>query len=282
MMDSFRAGMLNWGGERPILPNQLTRTFKTLGRLIVQGLDLQASACHANYHAFYINNFNDPMAAEAGFHGFEVSVDDSDDHNIEHDNLISYGFKRVRVLRAMVRLRVDIQSASSEDWVCAWRFHPGAISVSNVPKDPPADDEYDLAPDVILLWRQIRNNPGWQYVILSGTQAGGSPYPTATTIEIPIPNVKRLGDKLNRGYVTSADPSARSITLNQDYEHELVDASHLTDFPLASVHLGFYMFKVRGGLLVDGDATVECEILQKIRSFRDTERLLDDNPDEHA
>lgn len=274
--------MVNWGGEKPILPNQLTRTFKTLGRVTILAADAAASDNHVNTHYVYLNNFNDPMATQLSFHNFGVATIDSNRHNVEHANLISYGFKRVQVRKCVVTFRVDVHSTGGEDWVFAWRFLPGLIGTPTVPHDTPADNEYDSAAKALVLWRMIRENPGWDFRFFSGTQSGGSPYPTAGTIKVVVPNVFELGKKLNRGYVTSADPSARGLTEIQDYEHELVDAAHGTDFPLASVHLMYYMFKVHGAVPVNNDAEIEVEIMQQIRAYRDAVDTLTAIPDTHA
>ncbi len=280
-INAWRAGQLNWNGEKPIIPNQLTRSFRTIGRLQAEGVDAAASPNYVNFHYFPINNFNDPMGAHHLNHGFFISEDDTDDHNVEHDNLIALDFKRVRVLSAKVTLRVDVNSVSSEDWVVAWRFAAGTVATASVPQFAAANNEFDGFAKAIVLWREIRNNPGWDYTIFSGTQSGGSMYPTSGTIVINIPRMMDLGVRLNRGYFTGVSPSARGLTEVEDYEHELSDVSHTSNFPKASVHLLLHVFKVRGELIVDNDVIIECTIEQKIRAYRDMELKLDDVPDEH-
>lgn len=278
-LDSYRAGQLNWRGQRPLLSAQLTRLYKTLGRWTVQGLDAAGSANHVCFGYVFVNNMNDAFAAEAAFHGFQIIAGDENNHFMGHEHLVAHFYKRGRVLSATVTLRVDVHSTTAEDYVVAWRFMSGTIANSAIPNPLPADNQYDDLAKGDIHWFKMRQNPGWDYRIFSGTQSGGSPYPSAGSIVINIPDVMRLGVKLNRGHVTSADPSARALTEVQDFEHELVDVNHLADFPKAAVWLEVSCQKVRGGLLVDNDVTVDVQCMQRIRVHRDTEGTLDDIPD---
>lgn len=286
-LDLWRAGALNFNGEKPVVPQTMVRTGVTLGRWISQDVDAAGSLNFVQYAPVSITNFNDPLMVESAFHGFNVAVDDSDDRSLIHKEFLAHGFVKVRVMEAMVSLRIDVSSVGNEDWVIAWRFspsyQPGVGGGALLPRYEPGDNEFDTQEEAVQFWRTVRNNPGWRYEIFSATQSGGSPYPSAGTINIPVPDVYRLGKLLNRGWVSTINPNIRQIGQElYDYEHDLSVSPHTGDYAAANIYLLVYAFKVRGNSHANNDVIIEVTVAQKVKVFRDTTLTLDDIPSEHA
>lgn len=276
---AYRSGGMNPQGKRNFLNRTKVYTFRTMGRLECNDY----TNAYVNTYYFPITCVNDPMGAPPNF-GTAVSLDaDADNENINrhpqfHDTAITDGYDVYQVLSSVYSLNIQCQTSDSNDVIVAWCFQRAGSDSDPVAQTPVQHKELaDFNTEALKddLWYAVRNNGGWAFARFSGTQTGGTPYPSQGVIRIPIPSVAKLGDALWRQYSDGTTEIGNAVLDDHDsaYKGVLADTDYITNGEVGRYFLCLYVFKAgpsSSQVLNDDRISVEVTIDQKTKLWRNT------------
>ena len=291
---AWRTGAINPTGGRNFIERTKTYKFRTMGRL--EGT-ANAQSDYVNAHYFPVTCLNDPMGDVDTNIGFTVDADNENKtrHPQFHDTAIADNFEVYQVLSSDYYINVQVQSADSNDVVLAWCFQRAAADNTPTVSNPlvhltHANTQTEALKDD--LWYSVRNNGGWAYARFSGTQTGGSPYPSQGQIHIPIRSVFKLGMGLWAQYGDGTTEIGNEILDDKDsaFKGILSNTSSATNGEVGRYFLCLYMFKAgpsSSQVLGEDRISLEITIDQKAKLWRNTASsvvagTLFDNVSKHA
>lgn len=249
---SYRAGQIGYGYGKPFLPFTVTTIQKTTGFFKSTGTTA------GDYANFDITNCNDAAGT-----GGSMATNTSNRHNPSHDNAITAGFNRVRPISATYRFDISFNGtdAATKDFIVAWCFSQDAYTFT-----------YTAGNTTESQWMNIRNSPTWRWKRFSGTQSGGSVYPSTAPVVVHVPAILKHVKKFQKNITTEA-LNANSITSS------LTDSTATSTYPL---YLNLHFFTVTGDALAAEDIHIDFTCTQKIKYLRAMQAAdIVETPDTH-
>ncbi len=236
----FRTGQINAAGGRPVTPHSRTVATVTAGNLLCTG-----TTCGDNA-AFNIVDWSAPADPEVSTFSIGGTANN---HPSGHVEIVADGYDRVQVLNALYRFNVRFKGDDNEaqDYIFAYRFSNNSAAILTHTAGTVGIDN----------WKDMRQSRGWAYKRLSATHSGGSQHPSTMQINVRIPNVKRLTQKLTSH--TSADYTAN------DYRHAISDAAASAD-QFAFLHIT--VFTIDGVALAAGDIQIDVDVFQRVKVWK--------------
>ncbi len=242
----FRAGNIGAAGGRPINPN--SRTIKT-----VCAAQFGVSVATAgDTMGFEIGQANTPCTPVTNVTFSERGT--LLNHPSEWPEIVAGGWKEARVLSSMYRFDVRFvgTDAAAKDFVFAYKF---GISFA-----PPLVFTAGLV--TIDNWKDMRQSRGWTWKRFSGTNSGGSVYPSQGRIEVKVPSSWKL----------------HAVLHDQEVEMDdlLQTVSDAASNAVIRSALHICIFTIGGVALAADDILLDVTIFQKVkltRSIQTTEMI---------
>ncbi len=237
----FRAGQIGAAGGQPIHPHSR----------IIKSVCSSRFACSGT-------TAGDVMGFEPGNWGapctpiYNVTFTESEtaaNHPSEHPEVVAGGWKESQVLSAMYRFDVAFlgDDNNAQDWVFAYKF---GISFA-------APLVFTAGTVTIDNWKDMRQSRGWVWKRFSGNASGGSVYPSSGRIEIKIPSLWSLYDRL----------------LDDEIEEDGMQAAvqDAASAPTLRVCLHICVFTPSGTALAATDVSMDLDVFQDVRLTRSTQ-----------
>ncbi len=242
----FRAGNVNAAGGQPI--NAMSRIIKT----ITAGAFGTTITTAGNTGIFDIAQMGTP--ADMPTTTFTV-LGTALNHPSEHPEMLTSGFETARVLSSLYRFHVRFRgtNSASKDFVFAYKFGPVSTSAGPAAGVFTAGDA-----TVIDYWKDMRQSRGWVWHRFSATNTGGSSYASQGLVEVRVPSVLRLANKLFDDVELTA-PMVELLEMN------ITDAANVTGIrPFLHVAI----FGVEGIAFAANDVWTEVEVFQTVKISR--------------
>ncbi len=234
----FRTGQIGAGGSRPI--NEHSRTITT-----VCASQFGVSATTAgDTGTFDLTQWGQPcsMASSTTF----AEQGTGANHPSEHPEIVAGGWDEARVLSSMYRFDIRFVGTDSakKDFVFAWKF--GTASTAAIVL---------TALDVTIdAWKDIRQSRGWVWKRFSGTNSGGSVYPSQGRVEIKVPSVWKLAQGLEEDEIEW-----------QDLQILVQDA---TTTAVIRPFLHVVILAIDGTAFLANDVKFDITVFQKVKLYR--------------
>ncbi len=229
----FRTGQINAAGGRPIA--EKSRVVKT-----VTAANFSVSATTAgDSGTFGLTQFGEPSDMQSSTSFTQNGT--ADNHPSEHPQMV-LNWDTARVLSSMYRFDVRFvgTDAANKDFVFAYKF--GSVATAPL--------VFTAGTVTIDNWKDLRQSRGWVWHRFSGTQSGGSVYPSQGRIEIKVPNVKRLVQGLFDVEIEDSD-----------LESVVTDAAAVTT---VRAYLHVVIFTIDGVAFSAGDVVTDVTVYQRV------------------
>ncbi len=231
---AFRTGRVNAAGGRPI--NPFRRSIRTVnaGNLLVSGTTA-GDTC-----SFGLTQVNKPATPESnttfGIGGTANS------HTSEHNEIVAGGWDDGQVMSSMYRfdIRFKGSDAASKDFIFAYKFGASQAAALILTAGTVTIDN----------WKDMRQSRGWAWKRFSGTNSGGSVYPSQGRIEVKIRDVLKLARGLFTDEIEQSDMLCQII--ETDVNSTVVPHLHIT------------VFAIDGTAFTAGDIAIDVTIFQRV------------------
>lgn len=239
----FRLGNINPAGGRPIIPNTKTYTSVCGGQYACSGTTAGDTG------ALDLTNYNQPVQLiTTSFTG-----GDTERHGTGHVQLTADGFDRAVVLSAYYRFDIRFvgTSAVDKDFVFAYKFNVSSSAAA----------VFTAGTTTVEVWNDMRATRGWVWKRFSGTESGGSIYPSQGTVIVKIKSVPKLVLNMNR-----LDQDT-DVTYPGDVMQRIDDLA-ATDTTSLRGFLHFCVFTIDGTVLTAADIVIDITSYKKTKVSR--------------
>jgi hypothetical protein len=242
-LNHFRAGNVNQAGQAPLFPNVKYIKSVTGGVLYND----PATSAFSFYHSFPTNAFNDPIGSpQVNQFNTSTSVHTVVDKN--YDEYYTAGYRMSRVISAEYRIIVNCrQNSATKDIMVGWAWGrekmDGTIFTQN------NTDEI-----------RLMMSRGWTIRRLSGTESGGSIYPSTGQWTIKTGNIYKLYNALDKGHSETIDDTNSYDALAAE-----ITATRVANIPVKCPYLYLVIIATGNTALVDDDVSVKVECHQKVK-----------------
>lgn len=248
----FRTGQIGAAGGRPI--NEHSRTIRT----VTAGVIGVSATTAGDTGVFDLSQIGTPadMPATTTF----ATLGTSANHPSEWPEIIAGGWEAGRCLNSMYRFNIRFRGTNSatKDFVFAYKF--GIASTAAIVL---------TAGDVTIdAWKDMRQSRGWVWQRFSGTNTGGSVHASQGIIQVKVPSVYRLAEKLfDQGDLTES--------VENQLEMPIQDAA-TTATLRPFLHIA--VFTVEGVAFTASDVMIEITVYQKVKLMRgiNVEDMIDE------
>lgn len=244
---AFRTGNVSAGGGRPIV--QFNRHIHT----VVAGQLLVSATTAGDTGAFNICNWSN--AADLSQSTSFSSGGTGSNHPSEHEAVIALGYDRSRVLSALYRFDVRFKGTgtATKDFIFAYKFSTVNTTVFTMTAGTVTIDNF----------KDIRQSPGWVWQRFSAINSGGSIYPSQGRVEVRIPSIFQLGERLSSGIdVTATDEDNYSATISDG-----------NNDPNKNIFLHIVCMTIDGVAWSAGDVAIDVTIYQKVKISRSQDQI---------
>ncbi len=234
---AFRIGNVNAAGGQPI--SSTTRTIKS----VTANVMLISGTTAGDTCAFNICDWSAPSDPDANTtFTFPGTENNKPNNQPEAD---AEGYDAVRVLSALYRFDVRYKGTSdpTKDFIFAYAFN----TQSTAPLTLTASAT--IAADN---WNDLRCSRGWVWHRMSATAQSGSLYPAAKRIEVRIPNIMQLTNKLDQ------DENDDDV---ETFYHAVTTG---IDSAASSAFLHIVIMNLDGVAFTAGDIAIDVTVYQKV------------------
>lgn len=225
-------------------PHSRTVRVVTAGNLLCTG-----STC-GNGAAFNFLDWSAPASPDVTT--FTIGGTASN-HSSGHIEIVADGYDRVQVLNALYRFNVRFKGDDNEaqDFVFAYHFDNSATAIFTHTAGTVGIDN----------WKDLRQSRGWVFKRMSATHSGGSVHPSASQVEVRIPNVYSIAKKMNLSVTTQSW---------EDYTHTILPTATGC---VINAFLHIIIMTIDGVALSAGDVQIDVDVFQKIKVWKSIAEL---------
>ncbi len=242
----FRMGQFGPSGGKPLVPNSKIYKCVTASQIAVSATTAGDTGCYS------IGNYNQPLEfhTTTSFTGGDLHR-----HPSGHEQAIAQGFATARVMKTLYRFDVRFigTSAADKDFVFAYKFGTDTTAAATI----------GSTTTTVELWNDMRQTRGWVWKRFSGTESGGSEYPSAGTVIVKVPHVSKLILAMHKNLSTGGS----DITI-MDTVTPINDVADETAEATRSVFLHILVMTVDGQALVAKDIVIDVTCYQTVKLMR--------------
>ncbi len=243
---AFRTHLIGPAGGKAFTQQTKTYRCSSAARWACSGVTAGDSA------SLGIGNYNQPLALSNNVTFTLVGTVGTGQHPSGHAQAMQLGFDRALVLSSYYRLAISFvgTSAHAKDFVFCYKFSPSAsvIDMTTFTAGGAANPDH---------WADIRVSKGWVYKEMSGTESGGSVWPSQAVVNIRVPNVPLLTRRLQAFHTTAFDSKDMSSTIGDT-----------TAIPVELSHLIIAVFTKDGTAFTAGDIVIDATCYQRVKLTR--------------
>ncbi len=239
---AFRTHMISPAGGKAFTQQTKTYRCSTAARWAVSGTTAGDSA------VLGIGNYNQPLSLVNNTTFGLIGTVGTGQHPSGHAEAIQLGFDRALILSVFYRFAISFAgtSAIGKDFVFAYKFSPSAsiVDFTTFTAGGAANPDH---------WADIRVSKGWVYKEFSGTESGGSIWPSQAVVNIRVPDCPKLTRALEKFQTTTFGVPEMSS-----------DIGDTTDSPAVQADIIFGIFTKDGTAFTAGDVVIDATCYQKV------------------
>lgn len=262
----YRAGYLGatYNSNQTLRPLIDKARFQTFGRLTT----LTNTTNFANFHAFILNNANDPFGSVDATQPFTGVVINR--HPDQHAIALAHGYTRVVVTNAWVTIDLfcsygtDHAQSADQPVAIMWNFSADAVTF-----------DVDAETEARNLWMDLKATPGWHWKTFNPNPAAGTGITAKPSsnfrgrVTMRCPNIQRFAEM-----IATADVEGAIDNVNPYWSssHVLADADSSTGGTAQPVRLNIvllYHMHDSNDPIVSGDFTLDIGIHQDVTLVKD-------------